>query len=88
MERVNGVLGDTLRAYANGHKDDWDVWLPYAEVAINNSASTLGGELTPFFIDRGAHPALPLSLPDLHYSGESPSAYAACMKELVQEVRA
>ena len=29
-ERVNGVLGDTLRAFANGRKDDWDLWLPYA----------------------------------------------------------
>ena len=27
-EWVNGVLGDTLRAFANGRKDDWDVWLP------------------------------------------------------------
>ena len=26
-ERVNGVLGDTLHAFANGRKDDWDVWL-------------------------------------------------------------
>ena len=33
-ERVNGVLGDTLRAFANGRKDDWDVWLPYAVFAI------------------------------------------------------
>ncbi len=88
VERVNGSLGDILRAYANGRKDDWDVWLPYAVFAINNSASTLGGEMTPFFIDRGAPPRLPLSLPDLHISGESPSAYAARMKELVQEVRA
>ena len=35
-ERVNGVLGDTLRAFANGRKDDWDAWLPYAVFAINN----------------------------------------------------
>jgi hypothetical protein len=54
-ERVYGVLGDTLLAFANGSKleDDWDVWLPYAVFAINNAASTLGGELNPFFIDRG-----------------------------------
>ncbi len=52
-ERVIGVLGHTLRAFANGRKDDWDVWLPYAIFAINNAALTLGGELTPFFIDRG-----------------------------------
>ena len=87
-ERVNGVLGDTLRAFANGRKDDWDVWLPYAVFAINNAASTLGGGLTPFFIDRGQHPRLPLSLPDLRAAGESPAAYGARMKALEQEVQA
>jgi hypothetical protein len=45
-----------LRAYANGRKDDWDRQLPLAVFAINNAASTLGDGLTPFFIDRGAHP--------------------------------
>ena len=63
-ERVNGVLGDTLRAFANGSKDNWDVWLPYAVFAINNAASALGGDLTPFFIDRSQHTRLLLSLPD------------------------
>jgi hypothetical protein len=87
-ERVNGVLGDTLRAFANGRKDDWDVWLPYAVFAINNAASTLGGNLTPFFIDLGRHPRLPLSLPDLRSDSEPPSAYAARMKALEQEVLA
>jgi hypothetical protein len=47
---------DTLRAFANGRKDDWDSHLPLAVFAINNAMSTLGGDLTPFFIDRGAHP--------------------------------
>ena len=74
-ERVNGVLGDTLRAFANGRKDDWDVWLPYAVFAINNSASTLGGKLTPVFIDRGSHPRMRLSLPDLRTAGESTTSY-------------
>ena len=87
-ERVNGVLGDTLRAFANGRKDDWDVWLPYAVFAINNAASTLGGDLTPFFIDRGQHPRLPLSLPDLRAAGELPAAYATRMRALEAEVRA
>ncbi len=51
------------------------MWLPYAVLAINNAASTLGGGLTPFFIDQGQHPRLPLSLPYLRSAGESPSAY-------------
>jgi len=87
-ERVNGVLGDTLRAFANGRKDDWDVWLPYAVFAINNAASVLGGGLTPFFIDRGQHPRLPLSLPDPRFDNEPPAAYAARMKALEHEVLA
>ena len=56
VERANGVISDTLRAYANGRKDDWDSHLPLAVFAINNAASALGGDLTPFFVDRGAHP--------------------------------
>ena len=62
-QRANGVISDTLRAYANGRKDDWDSHLTLAEFAINNAASTLGDNLTPFFIDRGAHPRLPPSQP-------------------------
>ncbi len=38
VERANSVLGDTPLAFANGRKDDWDVWLPYAVFAINNVA--------------------------------------------------
>jgi hypothetical protein len=82
------VLGDTLRTFANGRKDDWDVWLPYAVYAINDAASTLGGDLTPFFIDRGQHPRLRLSLPDLRQAGERVAAYATRMKALEQEVQA
>ena len=50
------VISDALRAYTNGRKDDWDSQLTLAEFAIINAASTLGDNLTPFFIDCGAHP--------------------------------
>jgi hypothetical protein len=30
VEPANGVVSDMLRAYANGHKDDWDGHLPLA----------------------------------------------------------
>ena len=77
MERAKGVISDTLRAYANGRKGDWDSHLTLAEFAINNAASALGDDLTPFFIDRGAHPRLPLSPPhDDRATGESPTQYA------------
>jgi hypothetical protein len=62
-ELSNGVIGDTLRANANGRKDYSDRQLLLAVFAINNAPSTLGDGLTLFFIDRGAHPRLPLSTP-------------------------
>ncbi len=63
VEWANCVISDTLRTYANGCKDDWDRKLPLEVFAINKAASTLGDWLTPFFIDSGAHPCLPLTAP-------------------------
>jgi hypothetical protein len=56
--------------------------------AINNAASTLGDGLTPFFIERGAHPRLPLStVPVDGASGESPALYARRMRTMELTVR-
>ena len=41
VERADGVIRDTLRAYLNGRKHDWDSHLPLAELAIDNTASTI-----------------------------------------------
>ncbi len=76
MERANGVIGDryAARFRKRARKDDWDRQLPLAVFAINNAASTVGDGLTPLFIDRGAHPRLPLSAPmDGSPGGESPA---------------
>ena len=88
VERANGVIGDTLRAYANRRKDDWDSHLTLAEFAINNATLTLGEDLTPFFIDRGAQPRLPRSPPhDDRATGESPTQYAQRMRAMESTVR-
>jgi hypothetical protein len=83
VEWANGVVSDTFRAFANGRKDDWDSHLPLAVFAINNATSSLGGDLTPFFIDCGAHPRLPLSPPhnDLT-AGATPTSYAQRMRAM------
>ena len=57
VERANGVIGDTLRAYANGRKDDWDKQLTFAEFAINNAASAPGGEALLHRSRRASPPA-------------------------------
>ncbi len=50
--------------------------------------ATLGEGLTPFFIDRGAHPRLPLSPPhDARFAGESPAHYATRMRTMEDTVR-
>ena len=83
VERANDVISDTLRDYANGRKDDWDSHLTLAEFAINNTASTLGNDLTPFFIDCGALPHLPLSQPQHDLAaGESPADNAQRMRAM------
>jgi hypothetical protein len=56
VERANGVISDTLRAFANGCKEYWDGHLPMAVFAVNNAAPTLDGSQKPFFIDRSSPP--------------------------------
>jgi len=87
VERVNGVVGDTLRAFVNGRGDDWDRCLPLVDFAINNSESAVAAGMTPFFIDRGEHPRLPLSHGPTG-PAESGSAHAARMRHITEQVRA
>ena len=60
-ERVNRVLEEFLRAFVTPSQDNWDLLLPMAEFAINNSvhAST---KYTPFFLNSGQHPLNPLTM--------------------------
>jgi hypothetical protein len=101
-ERANGIVSDTLHAYANSRKDDWDDRLPLTVFAINNAASTLGGDLKPFFVDRGAsviarrrqrYPRMCSAVDEegLQAAGESPAHYAQrmlAMEVTVQELLA
>ena len=52
QRRHQRLRANTLRAYANGFKYDWEGHLLLAEFAINNTASSLddGLTVTPFFI--------------------------------------
>ena len=78
----------TLRSGAGFPTCKWWTTTPNSPLAINKAASTLGGDLTPFFMDRRQHPRLPLSLPDVLAAGEPPAAYASRMKALEQELLA
>jgi hypothetical protein len=61
-ERVNRVLEDMLRHYVGStHQTDWDVYLPMAQFAINNSRHS-ATSTTPFRLNYGRDPKLPLSV--------------------------
>jgi hypothetical protein len=59
-ERQNRTLEDMLRAYVNYHRDDWDQHLVAAEIAHNNSQQASTG-FSPYFLNYGQHPHLPLN---------------------------
>jgi hypothetical protein len=60
-ERANRTLEDMLRAYTNYEQNDWDEKLVAAEIAYNNSVQASTG-FSPFFLNAGQHPNLPMSL--------------------------
>lgn len=60
-ERVNQILEQYLRLYTSYQQDDWDSLLPLAEFAYNSTPHEATG-MTPFFANKGFHPALAADL--------------------------
>ncbi|KAJ9532067.1 hypothetical protein QJQ45_003771 [Haematococcus lacustris] len=60
-ERVNKVMEDMLRHYVGAEFNDWDQFLAPIEFAINNSFHT-SIRTTPFWLNSGFDPRLPLTL--------------------------
>lgn len=60
-ERVNRVLEDMLRHYVGSMRHtEWDQYLSMAEFAINNAVHASTGT-TPFKLNYGRHPQVPLT---------------------------
>jgi hypothetical protein len=72
-ERQNRTLEDMLRAYVNYHRDDWDQHLVAAEIAHNNSQQASTG-FSPFFLNYGQHPHLPLNRVTSSSASNNPNA--------------
>ena len=49
-----------LTSYSQDHPEEWDQHLTAAEIAVNNSVQASTG-FTPFFLNYGRHPHLPLN---------------------------
>ena len=56
-ERINQTLKQYLRLFCRYRQNDWSQYLPMAEFAYNNSASTTT-KLSPFYAARGYHPRM------------------------------
>ena len=57
-ERMNRTIEEMLRSYVNGKHDNWDDYLPYLELAYNNSRQA-SHKSTPYFLNHGTHPFVP-----------------------------
>ena len=68
VERVNYTMAQILAMVCNENQNDWDVHLPHAEYAYNNSVSAATG-LAPNEVHIGRLPRPPLTVFDRSYGG-------------------
>ena len=88
---ARNFIADVLRSFACDRCDDWPDFVPLAEFALNDSASSLGSGYASFFADRGQHPRRPLAPPDAldpALRRDSGEAAAHLMGRVTAEVRA
>src|SRR5882724_7004656 len=83
-ECVNQILEQYLRVYVNYQQDDWVNLLPLAEFAYNNTSHSVT-MVTPFFMNKGFHPKLEVSLELIVL--EAAHQVATNLKELHQYLR-
>uniref|UniRef100_A0A670KGS1 Gypsy retrotransposon integrase-like protein 1 n=1 Tax=Podarcis muralis TaxID=64176 RepID=A0A670KGS1_PODMU len=81
-ERVNAIMQQYLRCYANQQPTTWVDYLPLAEFAYNNTKHVSTG-VTPFFANNGRHPR---TFPGLERVGEGEPQAAEALASELQEV--
>uniref|UniRef100_A0A670I7Y0 Gypsy retrotransposon integrase-like protein 1 n=1 Tax=Podarcis muralis TaxID=64176 RepID=A0A670I7Y0_PODMU len=81
-ERVNAIMQQYLRCYANQQPSTWVDYLPLAEFAYNNTKHASTG-VTPFFANNGRHPR---TFPGLETTGEGEPQGAEHLAAELQEV--
>ena len=82
-ERANRTVEQILRGFVNASGDDWDLILPMAEFAYNNTVSPSTG-YSPFYLNAGRHPIAPCDLSDIlrEASGSTPPAPLAFLDNI------
>jgi hypothetical protein len=84
-ENVIKHLKRYLIAYTQGDSEGWDQHLSAAEIAFNNSRQTSTG-FTPFFLNYGRHPHLPLHTAMRDVGSSLNPAAVATVQELYDHI--
>jgi len=85
-ERANRTIEDMLRAYVSKQQNDWDQHLTAIEIAYNNSRQASTG-FSPFFLNSGQHPTLPLtSLAALNENPSTNASAEAMIEQLISSL--
>jgi hypothetical protein len=79
-ERANQTLEQYLRHYCSYQQDNWADLLPLAEFAYNNAPNASTG-VSPFFANKGYHPALDIH-PERDVASLRAREFAANINEL------
>jgi hypothetical protein len=89
MEVVNRSLGNLLRCLVTDHIASWDLLIPQAEFAYNNSVNCSTGR-SPFEIVNGLQPCTPVDLVPLPLSprvSEGAADFLRHIHDIHEEVR-
>ena len=84
-ERINQILEQYLRSYTNYQQDNWSSLLPLAEFTYNNTNNESTG-VSPFFANKGYHPALAVE-PNLPVPSAEAQQYIAELDKLHAELK-
>ena len=84
-ERANRTIEEMLRAYVNTQQNDWDQHLVAVEIAYNNSKQASTG-FSPFYLNYGQHPSLPLSSITRSDAGNSNASAEQMLEQLFSDL--
>jgi transposase InsO family protein len=85
-ERANQTLEAYLRHYVNYAQDNWVIYLPMAQLALNQQISATTG-VTPFYANFGKHPNLFMEPKLQHPNADKALITSDQLKELHKRLR-
>lgn len=84
-ERVNRVMEEILRSYVDDSGTDWDEHITGVEIAINNSKHS-STEFSPFYLNSGQDPLLPLEQAVNSAAQTDNPAVADCLHSMHEDI--